>query len=300
MLKKRPVLGLALGGGSAKGLAHIGVIKVLVEEGINIDMISGTSIGAIVGGIYALNPDVEYLIKRARELVFSEAFTNLKLDKFTKNEGGWFGRIKSRFKDGITLAESLMKESIIKKELTEKVFKEIFGDYDIRDTKIPFSCVALDLITGDDVIFFKGPLWKTAMASAAIPGVFPPVNYENYMLVDGGVTANVPIEAVKKMGSNKVIGVIVGGKLKELNPPKTALEVILRADEIAKFKLFRTTLKEANLIIDIDLKDFHWTDFSRIDELIKKGEEAAREATGRIKELTKPKGFLERIFRRNQ
>lgn len=152
---KKPVLGLAFGGGAAKGLAHIGVLKVLNEEGIKVDIVSGTSIGAIVGGLYAINPDVEYLIKKSKELVSSEAFKNLRLDKFTKNEGGWFGRIKSRFKDGITLAEALMKESIIKKKITEEVFKEIFGDLDIRDTKIPFSCVALDLITGEDVIFFK-------------------------------------------------------------------------------------------------------------------------------------------------
>lgn len=217
----------------------------------------------------------------------------MKLDKFTKNEGGWFGRIKSRFKNGMTLAESLMKESIIKKEQTENVYKEIFGDYDIRDTKIPFSCIALDLLTGDDVIFFKGPLWKNSKASAAIPGIFSHIKYEDFILVDGGVTANVPIGAVKKLGSDKVLAVIVGGKLKEVNPPKTALEVILRADEIAKFKLFRTTLKEADFIIDIDLKEFHWTDFSRIDELIKKGEEATREAINKIKELTKTKGFWE-------
>lgn len=137
------------------------------------------------------------------------------------------------------------------------------------------------------------------MASAAIPGIFPHVNYKEYILVDGGVTTNVPIESVKKLGADKVIAVIVGGKLKETNPPKTALETILRAYEIAKFKLFRTILKEADFIIDIDLKEFHWTDFSRIDELIKKGEKTTRNEIEKIKELTKPKRFLKTLFRRN-
>jgi len=298
-LFKMPRIGLALGGGSAKGLAHIGVIKVFEEEGIPIDVIAGTSIGSIVGGLYALNPDPLYLENRARVLVNSDAFKDLRLDKFNRNQsGGWFGRIKSRLKDGLTVAESLMKPSIVAKEPTERVFKELFGDKEFSDTRIPFACISLDLLSGNDVIFTTGPLWKATMASSAIPGIFPKVEFENYVLVDGGVTANVPIQAARALGADIVIGVILG---RQLSPPgdlSSALEVILRSDELAKFKLFRLTLEEADFIIDIELPDIHWTEFGRIDELIQRGEAAARSALEGVRKITKGRGFFSRLFRR--
>jgi NTE family protein len=120
IFKKEYKLGIALGGGSAKGLAHIGVLKVLNEEGIKIHSISGTSIGSIVGGIYALKPEIENLLSESKRLINSNAFKELRFDKFSRNEGGWFGRIKSRFRDGLTIADALMKKSLIPEETFEK------------------------------------------------------------------------------------------------------------------------------------------------------------------------------------
>jgi len=296
---RRPRIGLALGGGSAKGLAHIGVIKVFEEEGIPIDVIAGTSIGSIVGGLFALNPDPLYLENKARVLINSDAFKDLRLEKFNKNQsGGWFGRIKSRLKDGLTVAESLMKPSIIPREPTENIFKELFENKEFSDTRIPFACISLDLLSGNDVIFTTGPLWKATMASSAIPGVFPKVEYENYVLVDGGVTANVPIQAARALGADIVIGVILG---RQLSPPgelSSALEVILRSEELAKFKLFRLTLEEADFIIDIELPDIHWTEFGRIDELIQRGESITRSVLDGVRKIIRGRGIFSRIFRR--
>ena len=296
---RMPRIGLALGGGSAKGLAHIGVIKVFEEEGIPIDVIAGTSIGSIVGGIYALNPNPLYLENKAKAMVNSDAFMDLRLDKFNKHQsGGLFGRIKSRLKDGLTVAETLMKPSIVSEESTKRVFKGLFHNKEFSDTRIPFACISLDLITGKDVIFTVGPLWKATMASSAIPGIFPKVEYENYVLVDGGVTANVPIQAARALGADIVIGVILGRKLGPPGDLSSALEVILRSDELAKFKLFRLTLEEADFLIDVELPDIHWTEFGRIDELIKRGESAAYSAIKDVKRIVGRHGFISTFFRR--
>ncbi|RKZ21077.1 hypothetical protein DRQ16_04085 [bacterium] len=283
---RKPKVGIALAGGSAKGLAHIGILEVLEREGLKISTVAGTSIGAIVGGLYALNPSASFLYEKARELVNSEAYRDLHLDRFSREEGGgWFASLKKKMKETALLAEMFRKRSLIPQEPTERVFKEIFGEAEFKDTKLPFAAVALDLITGKDVIITEGALWKAAMASAAIPGVFPPVEWDGMLLVDGGVTANVPIEAAFKLGSQRIIASVLGKEPSKPGNLNSAISIFLRVDELAKLKLFRMLLEKAHCVVDIETEDIHWTDFGRIEECVERGRRAAEKSLKKIRRM---------------
>jgi len=298
MIYRNPSIGIALSGGGAKGLAHIGVLEALEEEGIKIDKIAGTSMGAIVGGLYALNPESRWMKERAYNIVSSDIFKSIGLEKFREtDEDTWFDRFRNRLKSGMVMTESFLKQAFIQEENVEKIFKELFKEKTFSDTALPFAAVALDLITGNDVIFKEGPLWRAVKASAAIPGIFPPVRYNNMILVDGGVTANVPVEAVKNLGANFVIAVVF-----DLSPAppgnlNTAFEIYMRSDELAKVKLERLLIHQADVVIPVDTKHHHWTEFESIDFFIEVGKNSTKQHIKEIKSgLTRKKGFFSRIF----
>ena len=276
MLFKKSRTGIALAGGGAKGLAHIGFLEILRGNGIPIDIISGTSIGAVIGAAYALEPDIEKLKATLRILIESDVFRDLKLDKFkTVKEDNWFDRIRNKMKISLTFAEAATRPSLIPEIQVLRLFDELFGEKTFEDTEIPFAAVALDLNSGEDVLFREGLIRDAVRASTAIPGIFPTVNIHGKILVDGGVTANAPIAAARKLGADKVIGVIFGY---EPSPPgklESSMSVILRGDELAKLKLFRMLIEKADYVVEIDTGNTHWTDFGIYEASIEKGKEAA-------------------------
>lgn len=296
MLFKKPKVGIALAGGGAKGLAHIGVLEVFEKEGIPIDIIAGTSIGAIVGGFYALKPDAVKMKNMARRFVDSEAYREMRLSKFkSEEEDNWFERIRHRLKVGLTFVEALGKSSLIPEEPVEEIFDEMFNNKTFKDMKLPFASVALDLVSGQDIIFKEGLIKCAVRASAAIPGIFPAVKLGGRILVDGGVTANVPVEAARDLGADIVIGVIFGYKPSPPGKLNSSMSVILRGDELAKLKLFRLLLEEADYVIEIDTKDVHWTDFGRLDECVEMGRTAAYKHIDVLKKITQG-GIFSRLF----
>ena len=287
MLFKKPKTGIALAGGGAKGLAQIGFLEILEKNGIPIDIISGTSIGAVIGAAYALEPDIEKLKATLRILMESDVFRDLKLDKFKSvEEDHWFNRIRNKLKMSLTFAEAATRPSLIPEMQVIKLFDELFGEKTFEDTEIPFAAVALDLISGEDVLFREGLIRDAVRASTAIPGIFPTVNIDGKMLVDGGVTANAPITAAKKLGADIIIGVIFGY---EPSPPgklENSMSVILRGDELAKLKLFRMLIEHADYVVEIDTGNTHWTDFGIYEECIEKGKEAAIRHLDKLKRIS--------------
>ena len=178
---KRPKIGLALGSGSARGLSHIGVIKVLEKNKVPIDYISGTSIGALIGGHYATFLDIKELEKMA-----------LKITK----------------RDLVKLLDvSLPKNSLIKGKKIRNLIQEKMGNQTFSHTKIPLTIIATDLESGKEVIMNRGKLVDAMQASISIPGIFSPVELNGKLLIDGGVTNSTPVDVVKKMGADIIIGV---------------------------------------------------------------------------------------------
>ncbi|MCD6130273.1 MAG: patatin-like phospholipase family protein [Deltaproteobacteria bacterium] len=284
MILPKPVIGLALAGGGAKGIAHIGVIEILEEEGINIDRIAGTSIGAIIGAMYALNPNVCLLKQKIKEMASLDAYQKLALGKFKPRKGEtWFDKWVNRFQEGALFTELLTKNALLSKKETDEIFHHIFGEKTFNDTKIPFASTALDLLTGKDVIMKKGNLWEAAKASTAIPAIFPPVKRKDTLLVDGGVTTNIPVKLAFDLGANIVIAVMLKNKPSPPGKLNTALEIYMRSEELAQIKLCKILSKKADIIIKPDVREVHWTDFNKIDFCIKKGKEATKKHLKQIK-----------------
>ena len=180
---KYKTFGIALGGGGARGMAHIGILDVITQAGIRIDCITGTSAGAIMGALFALGNTPKRMEDAARE----------------------FGKVKF-----VRLRNfNFLRESLLKSKSVGNILDEYVGDATFEDCKIPFTCIAVDIESGKHVEISTGKLKDALMASSAIPGIFPPVFKNNQLLVDGGLINNVPVAALKKHNCDITMGVSI-------------------------------------------------------------------------------------------
>ena len=179
-LRQRIRVGLALGGGAARGLAHIGVLSVLEEAGIPIDAIAGTSAGAMIGAAYCAGVEIPQLLEHAKD-------------------GGWWQISRPTWP----------RHGLLSFEKMEHWITDMIGDVDIRDLKIPFAAVATDIETGERVILREGPVGKVIRASCSVPGIVAPMEYQGRLLCDGGISDNLPDYAARSLGADYVIGVDV-------------------------------------------------------------------------------------------
>ena len=239
-------VGLALGGGGAKGVAHIGVLKALEDAKVRPDFIAGTSVGAMVAAMYAFNVSIDTITNIARDLTLSQITT------FKLNKTGFF-------------TADPLKEILV----------EYLGEANIEDASIPLAIVATDLKKGEEVIFTHGPLADAVCASASIPGVYIPMKMGERTLVDGGIVQSVPVGAVKDMGAGVIIASQLGG-VGVYEEPKNVLDVMRNAFDIALSRRTREEVKEADLVIAMDLRDFSIADNTeRYDELFTIGYDTA-------------------------
>ena len=276
-------IALALGGGAARGLAHIGVIKVLEEAGIHIHLIVGTSVGAIIGGLYALDPSARRLEKLIIEYIESAPFKKLRFDFFnqqsemSKPVKRFLPPIPSLLEKGIFFGRSLSRLSFIHPEIVEENSYHLFGESQCQESRIPVHFTATDLNSGTEVILSRGIIRDAVAASCAIPSILPPVFIEGRPLVDGGCISLVPISASRRLGADLVVACNVGrSRLSLTYPLKSGFDVASRAYEITLFSLRLHQMKEADILISPDIDDFNWADFARAREYIQRGEQAAR------------------------
>lgn len=280
-------IGLALGGGGVRGFAHIGVLKIFEQENIPFDFIVGTSMGAVIGGAYAILGQSLKLEQKMLGLLENEEIA--RLESFAG---------KSRPEEKKMIIESLanfVKDLFLwnlkgikcwltnGKEITELVRRAV-EDADFSQTRIPFACVATDLKTGEEVILNEGKMAKAIMASSSIPAVFPPVELKERLLVDGGITSEVPVEASHKMGADLVIAVNVESKIFH-DKFSHGMDILFQSDEIRSHELVRLKLKLADFVIQPEVENISWAAFSKARECIQKGEEAARRALDSLKSI---------------
>ena len=289
MAKEKLKVGLALGGGGARGLAHIGVLKVLERENIPIDLITGTSMGAIIGGVYALKKDISAIEKIAEKYSkISEFNIDFSFSEKERKDKPFFLKKMSDFlKRGHMLNLELRKKYINDGEGLKKIIKDLVGDKAFTDTKIPFAAVAADLVKGEKVIIRKGKLFDALLASASIPGMFPPVILDKKILVDGGIVDVVPIEAAQSLGASFVIGVNVSQTLKKRVEFDNAVEIFFRSDSITSSELRKLQLSFADVVITPKVGRFHWSDFSKPEQCVREGEIAAQNTILELKKKLK-------------
>lgn len=211
-------LGLALGAGGARGVAHIGFLQALEDNGIKPDYVAGSSMGSVVGSCYCLGLSPDYMFRTVRAL---------------------------RARDILDLSPVAIKNgTLLKSAKMQALLNRYLGGVDFEDLKIPFACTGVDLISGEKVIFSHGCVATAVQASSSIPLVFAPVEYENMLIADGGVIDRVPVEEVRKMGAEVIVGVDVLGPLREMDELKSILNYFLRLIDIFDNKINKYNLKE--------------------------------------------------------
>jgi len=250
-------IGLVLGGGVARGIAHIGVLKVIDQYKIPIHYLAGTSSGAIVGAAYACGLEIRLIEEISLRI-------------------GW-GRL---------LKLSFFKPGFISAKAIEDLMVQYIGDKKFSELKIPFSVVAADIKTGDAVILNHGKIAKAVAASSAVPGIVAPEDYEHHFLVDGGLGNNLPVDVARKMGANFVIAVdaVPSKPIKYL--PKDPFQMYGRAFDIVMHKLSIEQRRNADILIEPEMDEDIWhLDLHKAKRLIAAGEAAAHKALRHLQKV---------------
>lgn len=291
--EQRPRVGLVLSGGGARGAAHVGVLKVLDEMRVPIDAIAGTSMGAVVGGLYAAGHSGEEIDRLIRSLNWQDAFQ----DRPPREELGFRRKQDDRnflvrYALGVTDRGFVLPRGLIQGQKLEQVLRRAtIGVAEIQDfdeLPTPFRALATDLETGEPVLMGSGDLVSAMRASMSAPGVFAPVQRDERLLVDGGLVENLPIEAARSMDVDVLIVVDVSFPLyarEQLTSPlevtNQAFAILIRSRTLEQ----RQKLTSSDIIIDPPLGRFASADFSRVPQAIRAGEKGARDAKDALAQL---------------
>ena len=250
----KPVrIGLALGGGAARGFAHIGVIKTLEAQGINPDIIVGTSAGAVVGALYAAG-----------------------------NNGFELQKLAHKLDEGKLADWSLPDRGVLKGEGLQKFVNDAVGQRPIEALRKPFAAVATDLASGQSIVFRTGNTGMAVRASATVPGIFKPVTINGHDYVDGGLSSLIPVNEAKQLGADLVIAVDISAPPSR-QPLRGTLDVLLQTFTIMGNNLARYELKEADVVIRPQVGNVGSTEFVARHDAILEGEKAAQAALPQIR-----------------
>ncbi|HPL47072.1 MAG TPA: patatin-like phospholipase family protein [Smithella sp.] len=275
-------VGLVLGGGGVRGFSHIGVLKVLEEEGIDIDLIVGTSAGALIGGAYASGQAPDEIESKIDAYLQSPEFDDSRMKSiglsFTQEEKNILKKAQQFIMNRVLFVQAFFKPSILPSHDFLSLMNYFLPDLDIKETRIPLHVVSTDLISGKKIVFSEGSLRKVVLASCAVPGAVEPVRYGDWLLADGGITSLVPVHAAREAGADVVIAVTVDRDLQTNLRIETAKDVVFRAGEITPSVLEAAELADADVIIRPQVGNLHWMDFKRAVDLVKAGESAARDS----------------------
>ena len=268
---QRPKVALVLGGGGARGFAHIGVLKVLTDENIPIDIVVGNSVGAFVGAMYASGAPVE------------------SIEKLTENTG-W--NDISNFSNPSVL-KLFVTGKLLSTEKMEKYLKRYTESKRFDELKVDFACIATDILTGERVVLKEGDVALAARASATIPGLFAPVEYRHRFLVDGGLSDNIPTDVAKLMGADFIITVCVSSDFSR-NKVSSVFSMLTQAISIQGRQLDDQKLKLSDVNIFPKVSDVSLMELNRSRECIDAGTLAARESIAQIKKklLEKTSNYL--------
>jgi NTE family protein len=280
-------VGVALGGGAARGLAHIGVLRALVREGVPIDVIVGTSMGSVIGGAYAATQDIALVEAQVREFLGSDEFSKhrIKFLRETKRQrGGLLYSVANLIRRGIVYGVSTMRPSFLSAEEFARQMEAVLPDVRIEDLPLPYAAVCLDLEAAQEVVLCHGRLREAVAASSAIPGILPPVRMNGRLLVDGGWVDKVPVLPTYRLGADFVIAVDISTEIEDTEKYDRGLDVMIRANAIRDNVLVRFLTRLADVVLEPAIKRVHWADFSAIDRCIQAGDDAASAAMPRIKE----------------
>ncbi|ARV15438.1 patatin-like phospholipase family protein [Polaribacter sp. SA4-12] len=286
--EKQPKVGLVLSGGGAKGFAHIGVLKEIDKAGLQIDYVGGTSMGAIIGGLYA----VGYSGEQIEQIVLETDFISLLQDKIPRNSETFFEKefgektvITLPVKDGsLGLPKAVSKGQNVLNFLLE-LLASVEGVTDFNKLPIPFFCIATDIENGGAVLLEKGSLPLALRASGSFPTLLNPVVLDDMLLVDGGVANNFPVTIMKSKGMDIVIGVDVEGQLSQKEKLNSVLDIM---NQIVSYQMYSKSgaeKKKLDVYINPEIKGYNVVSFDKKEKILEKGIEEAKKFTTVFEEL---------------
>jgi NTE family protein len=292
----RPKLGVALSGGGARGLAHVGVLKVMEEAGLRPDFITGTSMGSVVGALYASG----YTAAQIEAMVLAEDLTTILMDQVARDDKS----VQDKQDEGKFLLTvpiergqiALPKGMIAGQNVTLLFSKLLFAERNVHDfhkLPIPFECMATDIVTGEDVVMDKGDLVQAVRTSMAIPSVFTPVEREGRLLVDGGVSRNLPVSNLYDMGADVTIAVDVCAYLLPKEKLNNLTAIFDQGSSITSRPAAVAQAKKSDLIIEPKVVDFSIAAFDQAKAIIDAGEAAARAKLPELQALARRLGPVE-------
>ncbi len=288
---EKPVA-LVLGGGGARGVAHIGVFKALEEERVPVDMIVGASIGAFGGSLYGLRQDWRYLREKTVEFLNSKGFK--KYGKgLTDDVSGRKRRanpIKTFLMKGGALVLLSAKKGLVPHKRLREAVDGLIPDMTFADSKIPLAFVALDLKTCEEVVIRHGSLRDACALSANLAGFFPPQSHDGRLLVDASPVSSVPVDAARSLGAAAVIAVDVRSKLEPIEKIASGVDAAFRVAAVASDRVNETQIARADVVIRPGVAGTYWSDFRDVDAHVAEGERAAREAMPEIRRVLEELG----------
>jgi NTE family protein len=285
-------IGLSLSGGAARGLIHLGAMEELEKEKIPIDMIAGCSIGALIGAMYAMNPNAETV--KSKILAFLGNKDNpiipfdYQRDEETSERRSIIKKITASLKKSFHYGIALTQLSLLSTERLKENLSKVLPDADFSDCAIPFACSATDIISNKAYYFTEGSLLDAVTASCSIPGLYPPVLHEGMTLVDGGWSALNHPDKLLEMGAGFVIALIIQQEIKD-EDLSTGLDVVIKSNAAAREVLSMSQLQNADVIIEPDVCDINWWDFSNSGVCMVLGKERTADTIKEIKSKLRKK-----------
>jgi len=274
----RPKIGLVLSGGGAKGIAHVGFLRVMEKAGIHPDYIAGTSMGSLVGALYAIGFSVDSIESLLHHQDWNEVLSNkINYRRLNMEEKKDYGEYIAEFpfygwKPGLPSGAIKGQELEL---LFEKLTISVAGDSSFDQFYIPYRAVATDLLTGSAYVFSEGPLALAMRSSMSIPTIMQPVNYKVMMLVDGGLVENFPVSVAKDMGADIIIGVYTGGQLLPEEDLTSLIAILKQSSLMGGILDAKKQRKNVDIYIEPYLNDMSAADFNNADEFYKRGYDAA-------------------------
>lgn len=274
---KKPKIGLVLSGGGAKGFAHIGVLNVLEDAGIKIDYIGGTSMGAVIGGLYAMG----YNAKQIDSIIDVTNFSNVLNDYIPRSSKNFYEKRNDElyaltlpFNKFIIGAPEALSKGMYNFNLLSRLTLPVRHVRDFNELSIPFLCVGTNIAIGEQVVFDKGILAQAITGSSSLPSIFAPVIIDENLIVDGGVINNYPIEEVRKMGADIIIGVDVQSGLLNKDELRSASKIFFQITNLQMIERMKVNAVQTEVYIKPDVKNYGVVNFDKATEIIKKGEDA--------------------------
>ena len=282
-----PRLGLALGSGGARGLAHCGVLDAFAEAGLPIDVVGGTSMGSLVGALYARRPDPATVWRELHDYVEDSEFADYWAAFVPRRDGDereearpWHGFFDYMHRGRVALRTMATRSAESREKLAAPLQRLLGATNSFADLELPFAAVALDLVSGRSVVYRDGPLLEALYASCAIPGVFPPIESNGRLIVDGGGPYRVPVEAVRELSADFVVAVDIPSYLEPRL--RTGFDLGMRSNSIARDRLNELVCATADALIRPPVELFHWADFRSGEAIRDLGYQAARAALPEI------------------